>query len=56
MSREDLADVCHQRKEGLAVSDHMRYVLKPIAVRLENLVTSINHQAARGLMGMGLCK
>ena len=36
-----MADVRHQRKEGLAVSNHMRYVLKLIAVRSENLVTSI---------------
>ena len=36
-----MADVCHQRKEGSAVFDHMQYVPKPIAVRLENLVMSI---------------
>ena len=36
-----MADVRHQRKEGSAVSDRMRYVPKPIAVRSENLVTSI---------------
>ena len=36
-----MADVRHQRKEGSAVSDRMRYVSKPIAVRSENLVTSV---------------
>ena len=36
-----MADVRHQRKEGSAVSDRMRYVPKPIAVRSENLVTSV---------------
>ena len=36
-----MADVHHQSKEGSAVSDRMRYVPKPIAVRSENLVTSI---------------
>jgi len=36
-----MADVRHQRKEGSAVSDRMQYVSKPIAVRSENLVTSI---------------
>ena len=36
-----MADVCHQKKEWSAVSDRMRYVPKPIAMRSENLVTSI---------------
>ena len=36
-----MTDVRHQRKEGSVVSDRMRYVPKPIAVRSENLVTSI---------------
>ena len=36
-----MADVRHQKKEGSAVSDRMRYVPKPIAVRSENLATSI---------------
>ena len=35
-----MADVRHQRKESSAVSDCMRYVSKPSAVRSENLVTS----------------
>ena len=36
-----MADVRHQRKEGSAVSDRMRSVSKPIAVRSENLVASV---------------
>ena len=36
-----MADIHHQKKEGSAVSDRMRYVPKPIAVRSENLVTSV---------------
>ena len=36
-----MAEVRHQRKEGPAVSDRMRYVPKPIPVRSEKLVTSV---------------
>ena len=35
-----MADVRHQQTEHLAASDQMQYVLKPVAVRSENLVTS----------------
>ena len=36
-----MADVRCQKQECAAVYDRMRYVLKPIAVRLENVVTSV---------------
>ena len=36
-----MADVRHQKKKGSVVSDQMWYIPKPIAVRSENLVTSI---------------
>ena len=49
-----MADVRHQRKEGSAVSDRMQYVSKPIAVRSENLVTSIKSSNGSLFNGDGL--
>ena len=34
-------DLRHQKKEGSAISDRLRFNTKPIAVRSENLVSSI---------------
>ena len=36
-----MADMRHPKKEGPALFNWMRYVLKPIVVRSENLVRSI---------------
>ena len=37
----DMDQLRHQKKEGSAVSDRLKFDVKPIAVRSENLVTSI---------------
>ena len=36
-----IAEVCHQKKDSLAVSDWKLHISKTIAVTLENLVMSI---------------
>ena len=47
-----MADIHHfQKKEGSVVSDQMRYIPKPITVRLENLVMSI--KASNGSLFSG---
>ena len=48
-----MADVNHQKIEGPAVSNRMRYVSKPIAVRSDNLVASVNESNGSLLSGDG---
>ena len=44
----------HQKKEGSAVSDRLKFDVKPIAVRSENLVTSIKATNGNAQSGDGI--
>ena len=43
----------NQKKEGSAVSDSMRFNVKPVAVRSENILTSIKSSNGNGFSGDG---
>ena len=45
----------HQKKEGSAVSDHLKMDVKPIAVRTENLVTCIKATNGNAQLGDRIC-
>ena len=51
-----MEDVRPQKKEGSAVSDRMRYIPKPIAVRSENWVTNIRASDGSLFNGDGLTR